>query len=162
MIKDYFNQLSPRERIIIIIGGLFLSLFFFITLIISPTLTEINKLQSEVPKLRLQKEWMAEAALTITTNRGTIYTNTGSNGKATISTISQSIQRANLSPKPKKISPGNNNEVNIWFDDINFKNLLSWLTTISQDQGLNISKISISKGDEPGLVKANMAIIGGN
>ena len=76
-------------------------------------------------------------------------------GQSLLSQISSSTQGFQI--KPNRLQPEGSDGVSVWFDDVNFNNLVRWLEAQAQ-QGITVRQISIDRDDLPGTVSARVIL----
>jgi general secretion pathway protein M len=76
-------------------------------------------------------------------------------GQSLLSQISSSTQRFQI--KPNRLQPEGSDAVSVWFDGVNFNNLVRWLEAQAQ-QGITVRQISIDRDELPGTVSARVIL----
>ena len=153
-LTDKFKTLENREQKILVSGLIFVVLFIVYSLIYKPMTSSIDSLQKSNVENQQLRLWMAESAAAIKNSSGTKSSTNKRRGRSlnevinsTASTVKISISRS---------QPRDNNQYQIWLDQIVFNELLVWLNVLQKDYGVFVSNINLGTTDKKGLVRVNL------
>jgi general secretion pathway protein M len=54
------------------------------------------------------------------------------------------------------------NELQVWIDEVAFKDLLKWLEQLSLSEGLQVQGIDLTRGEKSGVVRVRRLQLGKN
>lgn len=154
MIRDYLNQLQPRERRLVSVAAVVLAVFLPYTLIWSPLANRAETLQDQVAKQSEQLQWMRSAVQEIRQLKGS--SGALSSGKPLLSQIEQTASRSRLRETIRKIQPEGERGARIWMDNAAFDDVLLWLDQLHK-QGIDVVDMSVERQAEPG--RANIRLL---
>jgi general secretion pathway protein M len=145
--KEWWHNLTLRERQLVIACGVFCSIAFLYWGIWAPIQSGFDLTRKQVAGLEQQLRWMRQQAPLVAQLKqtGTPATNDD------ITTILNTSSRANHVTL-KRIQP-QGKTVQIELDPIAFGTLLNWLNILSQQQRIAVRTIELQRHpDEPGQV----------
>ena len=76
-------------------------------------------------------------------------------GQSLLTQVSRTAQQFGI--KPNRLQPEGSNAVSVWFDEVNFNDLVQWLGSQSQ-AGMSVRQISIDREELPGKVNARIVL----
>lgn len=156
----WWAGLAPRERVILIVGMLVLTLLLIWLAIIEPLANRRASLHTEVAMLSAEHDWMQQVATEVR-RRGAAQSGSGGGvpaGNGSVLTLVEvSANAAGIRDAMQRIQPEGQG-ARLWFDSVAFDALMRWLAELEQRQGLQISQLSVDAGAEPGLVSARVLV----
>ncbi len=162
-IMEYWQGLQPRERVMLLIGGVALLFALFYFLLWQPVMSARAQMRQEVQQQQALLQWMKDAASEAKLLRGVAGANgknKGLGGQSLLSLVDQSAKQQGLGDAVKRIEP-DGKQVRIWFEAANFDQLAGWLEKISAGNGVRVVNATIERTDAPGLVNARLRLAGG-
>jgi type II secretory pathway component PulM len=82
---------------------------------------------------------------------------TGSGGQSLLTRVSATSRDAG--PKPARLQPEGSGGVSVWFEAVEFNQLLGWLDRL-HEQGIGIRQLSIDRRETAGRVDARLLLEG--
>lgn len=155
-INQYWFALDPRERSLLKVLGLFLSLVLVYLLIWSPI--QQSKIEAQQKLQAAQQEWQwlnqqIPAVEQSLANRSTVKQANLSNQNALMSLLQGSLRQQNLF-KDIKTLKGVSQGGKVSFEKVNATRIFRWLAQLEQ-QGLSAYKLNMN-WLEPGMVAADI------
>ncbi len=149
-------MLEPREYIILIIGGITLSLILGYFFILEPLLLQRQQLININQSQQKTLTWMRDAVMQVqqlrtVTSRPTLE-------QSLFSLIDESLQKTNLQKLNKRIEPRKETEVRVNFEQVAFSDLIKWLADLNNQHGIQVLLMSVEPLREPDQVKVNMTL----
>lgn len=153
--KEWWQGLNNQERKLVTIGGIFVAIFVFYKAIWQPLNNSIDQTQSKLDKQQELLVWVTNE----TARYAAASRTSGAKrpGGSLSSIINSTARRNNISIA--RLQP-QNQDVQIWIDDVAFNQLLSWLEQLSANQQLVVKSIDLSKGDAAGQVQVKRLQLG--
>jgi general secretion pathway protein M len=156
--KEWWNNLVLRERQMVSLGAMIISLLFIYFFLWSPLDSTVTSLRSQIRHNQELLAWMQDADKRIqllqkTARPAPVKQASGSllsilqkqiNGTAFVSALSQLHQVEN-------------NSVQLAFQKINFDALVGWLIKLNQ-QGIQITQMTVAPSDVPGIVGVELVL----
>jgi len=157
-LQQRFAALPSKDRLALTVLGAFLSLLIIVYLLILPA----NRFADDAAKHNQQR---AELLVWMQANEGAARILSGQNtgqprpsqGQSILSLASQSAQAHNISFK--RFEPFAENGLRIWLDNIAFNDMLTWLTQIQKQYGIEVHQISIDRGKSSGMISAKLEVL---
>lgn len=160
--KDWYNGLEHRERIMVVAAGAFLIIFLFYTIVVSPMLSRYNALQKTVVTQEENLQWMqGAAAQVITLRRNASGGGQGLGGRSLLSVVDQSARNSGLGSRIKRIEPDGSKGVKIWFEKAEFDKIITWLGAVTREFQIETNVVNIEP-QTPGFVNARITLLDGN
>lgn len=153
-VKDWWNQASTRDQLMILICGVVVVVYLMYLLILSPVK---NMAEQQSVKKEAQKAALGRVKLLAAQVKASKKSDNGQRGGRSI----ESIVESSISQNSLRVSgfdASGKSGIRVRFELVKFDNLLGWLYELEVTQGLRIKDLSIASGSEPGTVSANILI----
>jgi general secretion pathway protein M len=152
--KQWWQELDVREKKLVAAMATVMTIFLLYNFIWQPLNENLAK---STKKLARQ-----QALLTWVNNSTAHYqqVNIGGNKKSTGS-ISSIVNRTvrNYPITVTRMQP-QGNELQVWIDEVAFKDLLKWLERLSLSEGLQVKGIDLTRGEKSGVVRVRRLQLG--
>jgi general secretion pathway protein M len=150
---DWWQQLEPRERAILAVGGALAALIVGWRLIWVPLTTRSDDLEQRVTELTRVLVDVQRAA----TLGGNVNASSTLSGSPMLTLIEQTADPRGLYFENQRAD--GNNAMYLTFRNAPFDTLNAWLTEIELDHGVSVMQVSsISFAGTPGLVNGQLLI----
>ena len=158
--KERWQQLAPREKQSLILMSVVVLITLFYFALWKPLKTGI-----EDGQLRLKAQ--THALLKIRQQAAEVrQLRSGGAGKQTIigdsssllGLIERSAKQKNINGNLQKVQPEGQREVRVWMENASFDQLISWLDLLSSRYAIQITEISVERGNTPGIVNARILL----
>lgn len=158
--KELIDRLSEKDRKALIFGAIFLIPLILYFGVWSPFQDSATQLAVQVSQQKEALAWMkTHQADAIALQKQTSSTKgQGSRGRSLLSVVDESLRHANLNKSVKRIEPVGDGQINVRFESALFDNLIIWLGSLANDQGIATSTITVVQRSESGLVDAQMVL----
>jgi len=161
MLGSWWGNLSLRERLALILGGLAVlgtALFLYL----EPVLRERTRLREELPQLRADLSWMRAHLGEVRRLRA--RNQPGAEGESTRLTpaaIEASVRDSGLGGALQNLEPVGPDRVRIRFREVPFPELMVWLGRLQQ-RGIEVAQARIRRSEEKaGQVRAELTLEAG-
>lgn len=159
MIAQWWNQLQPRERNILAIGGAVCAIMLAWAFIWHPLARARADAHARVERARDDVAWMRSMIpqaneLHAQGVRGHVERQ----GKSLLALADASARASGLSGALKRVEPTGGNSVRVSFEVANFDMLVDWLSNLSRDYGVRVGDFSADKVEGLGLVNARVTL----
>lgn len=154
-LKNTFQQLNARERLLVSISGVVVLIALFYWLVWSPLNTSIERGQKSLTSQQSLLAWVkknSNRAIQLQGSTGKKANFSGSLPQA----VNQSASRMKI--KISRMQP-QGDELQVWVDQAPFNDVLSWLQSLEKT-GINILDLDIAEAGEPGQVKIRRLKLG--
>lgn len=152
---EKFNQLSEREKRLVVISAILVVIAMFYWLIWQPMSNTLDATRASVQSKRTDLVWMqrnAVRAIQLRSGSSAGVTFEGSLPQAVNQTASRlQIAISRMQPQDE--------ELKVWVDQAPFNDVLSWLQAM-ENMGIKIINVDLAEADAPGLVKVRSLQLG--
>lgn len=153
--KVWWNGLNKREQKLVASLSLVVIVFIFYSLVWTPLHENIEKGEQ-----KLQRQ---QALLTFVIQETAKYAAADKNNsnQASSGSLSSIINRsANKNDITIARVQPQNNDVQVWIDNVAFEKLLKWLAHLSNNENIHVKAIDLSKSDDEGQVRVKRLQLG--
>jgi general secretion pathway protein M len=159
MIKTYWQQISPRERIMLVIGAGAVTLTMLYLLIWLPLTNGIVREQQGILLHTEQLSTMQAQAIELRQLKG----GSGNRQRVTdssslLSLVDRTATELRIKASLNKIQPDGNDGVRLWLDSANFDQMMQWLHQLEQQHGVYVTDISIEHAENPGRINSRILL----
>lgn len=153
-LTEKFNRLKSSERKLFILVVLTVTLLIIYGFIYKPVISSIDNMQQNNLKNQQLLVWMTESVATIKKASNNNNKTNKRGNRSLNEVINSTASRTNISIS--RSQPRDNNQYQIWLDQVAFNQLLVWLNGLQNDYGLFVSNINVSVTDKKGYVRVNL------
>lgn len=161
--KEWYNNLDPRERRILIIGAVVLVVAMLYLLAWEPLVNKTAKLRESIEKNQELVAWMENAAEQAQQMQAQIKARgpTGQqSGQSLLGTIDRTAKSSDLGKSVKRVQPDGQDKARVWLENAKFDDMIKWLESLQRQQGIRIVTSVIEKQEEAGIVNARLVLEG--
>lgn len=153
-VKQWFLQLTERERILVVAASLVTLLVLFYYLLWSPLNQALESQSAGLENDRKLLVWVQEQASRAQMLKSSGQINTFSGSLTQL--VNQTTRSANISVS--RLQP-QDEELQVWIDQVPFNALMSWLADLEQ-RGVVILQSDFSETNEDGFVQVRRLQLG--
>ncbi len=156
--KNWWNGLAPRERVILLAGSAFLLVLAFWIGIWEPLIAGRAELKQDVQRLSAERLWMEQVSDDVR-RRARLQqgAGNGASGGSVLTLVEVSANAAGLKSSLSRVQPEGEG-ARLSFDQVGMDALLSWLADLEQRQGLQVSQLAIDVSEVQGMVSARLLV----
>lgn len=157
--KEWWDGLGTRERLILIAGVAIVVPLLLWALLWRPLVGGVERLEADVAAQREQLRWMQNAAAEIDQLRGSgAQATAGLGGRSLLAVVDQSARGAGLGSGLKRIEPESADAVRVRLEGVSFDAVVTWLDELSRQFGVYASLVSIEREPVPGQVSVRLTL----
>ncbi len=157
-LRNAWNSLQSRERLIVGVGAVVLSALLGYSTVWVPAQRDLSNLRINVPKQRTQLALMRVQARQVAQLRGSAPSRIASGNLLT--KLEQSAQNRGLRENITRMEPDETNSVRLSLDSVDFNALLRWLKELQIQNGIRPETATVTAQSDPGLVNARLLMSG--
>lgn len=157
-IQTWLDGLNPRERRLVIGGGLFLSLFLLYQLTWAPFANGVASMQTKVSKAQQNLIWMQQAADEVRSLSGGAAGGRPVHTGSLLGLIEKTARQRGLGSSIRKVQPEGQDGVRVWMDRVSFDAVMTWLDELQQKQGVMVASFSAEQTPQAGWVNIRMLV----
>lgn len=157
--KDWFNGLEPRERLLVIGGAAVLLLLTLYTAVWEPIAGNYQALKIGVEEQQKTLAWMQEAAARVQRlRRAGPGAGHGLGGRSLLAVIDQSARSSGLGASIKRLEPDGRSGAKLWLEAVSFDDMILWLGKLTRSAQVQTSVITIEP-QGAGRVDARLTLL---
>ena len=158
MLKIWWDQRIPRERMMITIGSIITTILLIDVLIWQPLNNAITQMQQSVMQNTALLVWMQDAKVKLHQWQSAGYTATSQDSSGLLTTVEQTLATTGLSRHLTNTSEQSATTIDLSFSSISFDSLMDWQQSLWVNHNIVVSKASIKKDSTDGLVDATITL----
>ncbi|WP_455206619.1 type II secretion system protein GspM [Kaarinaea lacus] len=161
--KEWLDNLDPRERRILIIGAVTLLVVLMYLLAWEPLIKNTATLEKSNRENQELLQWMEQSAEEAKQLQAKLQASgpAGSTqGQSLLGTIDRTAKISNLGKSVKRVQPDGQSKARVWLENASFNDTVKWLESLQRQQGIHIVTSVIEKQEEPGLVNVRLVLEG--
>lgn len=159
--KEWFNELQPRERKLVIAGAVAVALLLFYAAVWDPLTGGASSKAAAVEEQQKLMQWMLQSAADVKRLRPV---NSAISqlpaGQSLLGVIDQTSKNANLGGAVKRVKPEGENKVSVWMEEAAFDDMMRWVENLHRTYGVEVDNIVVDHKNLPGKVDARIELIG--
>lgn len=146
--KDWWLSRQPRERLILMIGGVLFVATLLYLMVWEPLARESTNLANRVKAQNKTLVWMQQASQQIKQLR-TQSPNLAikADQRSMLSIVDSSAKRAKIRKPIQRMEPEGKNGVKLWIEDVEFDSLIHWLGEVERRYGVMVKRATISRNE---------------
>lgn len=156
--REWFDNLSLRERGIVFGGGLVAILMFYWLLIWDPMVRRADELQRGVQEQTRVLTELRQTAAQVTRLRATGAPSRQQSNRSLLAIVDGSSKQTGISGQIKRMQPEGQKSVRLWLEDAPFDDLIRWLNQLQTQHGIAVTAASIDRQDKAGTVKVRLTL----
>ncbi len=158
-----WNQLAPRERVMVALGGIILVGAFLYLLAWEPFQERLTTARRNVAEQQRDLLWMTQAAAEVRRLQGGgTVSSTPRNNESLLALVDRSARSVGLGPFLKRVEPEGKDKVRVWLDNAGFEKILAWLASLEKTSGVTTESLVVDRQATPGQVNARLVLAGEN
>jgi general secretion pathway protein M len=151
-LRAWYAGLQERERRIVIIGTLAVSVIILVGGILMPLQSAVSKATQRSDTKRADLEWMKKNAAEVRSSIDDLPVDTG---EAPVVLVDRVGREAGLGSALRGTQP-NANGVRVQLEAAPFDVMIQWIDTLDRHYGLAVESISVDRTAAPGMVNASV------
>ncbi|WP_166739292.1 type II secretion system protein M [Psychromonas algicola] len=150
-LKEWWEGISTREQKLVSVGGGVALLVVIYYLIWSPVASNLAASQQKLTSTEQTLYWV-ETNIEKLLEEGLIQEQTLGRKQNLSRLISSTAKRNNINISRIQ---NQNEQVDVWINDVEFTAFLKWVTALKNDTQVNVINVDISQNQVEGMVKIN-------
>lgn len=156
---NLWQNMNKREKILSGSATGLLLIFLLYLMVIHPLSRNLERMQEAIPLKKEELTWMkiaAKRAEQLARNRSSV-----SSAASPLKVIDLAAGQYGLSAKLKRVDPGENGEIKVWFEDLVFVDLMKFVRDLHKNHGIGVVSFTAERLDTPGVVNARITFKAG-
>jgi len=160
---NYWQQLKPRERIVLILLGGVVSIVLLYIAVLEPFQLKVEQLESRIAKQKTDIQWMRNAAQEVKQLQGSAIGNSQRNlrkGQSLLALVDRTAKQNKLASAMKRVEPDGSKRVRVWLEKATFDDVTKWLFKLQNDYQLEIESAVFDRTEDDGRVDVRLVFLG--
>jgi len=161
--KTYWQQLKPRERMLMMIGGGVFSILMIYILLLEPLMIKVDQLTLNVEKKKVEVQLLKTMAQEVTFLRSNVAGGGGSKrqGQSLLVLVDRTSKQKKLGKSITRIEPDGSARVRVWLESAPFDEVTRWLAGLEAKYGIIVETAVIDKAGSVGRVNVRVVFVEG-
>ncbi|MET0532703.1 MAG: type II secretion system protein M [Steroidobacter sp.] len=157
-LKDRFNTLQPRERIIVIGGAILVLVTAIYVLGLAPLYAAVNAQAKRVDQKEGDLAWIRSVASEVATLSASAPSRPGPSNESMVVLIDRSARECGLASALTGQTPNGEHGIRVRLEGAEFDKIMVCLGTLQQVHAVDVESATIDRTGKPGLVNANLVL----
>jgi general secretion pathway protein M len=155
--RDWFDNLAPRERLVVSIGAVVAGLILFWGMVLYPLGSSAEASAERVARKQADLEWMLGAAAEIKASGG-IVSAAGNPDQSLVVVIDRSAREAGIGAALTRNQPVGEDSIRVRLESASFDAVTRWLGQLQGSYGLDMESATFERGKAEGTVTASVIL----
>ena len=157
-LKDWFNTLKPRERLIVSGGGVLVVLVAIYTLALQPFYSSLNARSERVARKEADLAWMRNVAPELQSLGANAPVAAAPAGESLVVLIDRSARECGLSSSLTGQTPNGENGIRVRMEAAAFDVLVKCLGDLQRMHSVSIESATFDRTPKSGVVNASLVL----
>jgi general secretion pathway protein M len=157
-VKEWFQNLAPREQVLISIGGVLVVIFVIVMLGIQPVLSKASRGRELISEKQALLTELSQVAERIGPQSGAVQSSELGGGQSLVVVVDKTTRERGLGPNLKRNQPDGDSSIRLRFENASFDTLMVWLGQLQNQYGLTITSANIDVATGTGRVNCNLTL----
>jgi general secretion pathway protein M len=155
--RDWFDSLAPRERLLVTAGGVLVVVLVFWAIILAPLSSKVRQLSERVEGKKSTLAWMSAAAAEIT-SAGAVAASAGNPDQSLVVVIDRTARQSGLGETITRNQPVGDDGIRVRMEGAGFDTVTQWLGQLQTAHGLSLEAATFERGSVNGTVTASITL----
>ena len=157
-LRDKFNTLQPRERIVVIGGAILVLVTLVYVLALAPLYSAVDAQEKRVAQKEGDLAWMRSVAGEVAVLSAAAPSRPGPSNESLVVLIDRAARECGLSNSLTGQTPNGERGIRVRLEAAEFDKLMVCLGTLQQVHSIDVESATIDRTAKPGLVNANLVL----
>ncbi|MEM1080105.1 MAG: type II secretion system protein GspM [Pseudomonadota bacterium] len=157
MMRDRWQQMQTRERALIVLAGVVLTLVLLWVLLWEPLVKANEQRRTQIVEQQSLLLWLQSIEPDVQQLRANRPQASAPSNRSPIGLIDQTARNAGMAAGLQRIEPAAGNQVRVVLEQVEFSRLMDWLSELTAGQPYRIVQLEAQRSD-PGRVDAVVVI----
>ena len=157
-LRDWFFSLQPRERALVLGGGVVVLLFAVYFLALAPFYGAVNSRAERVAKKQGDLAWMRSVGGEVLALSANSTTAAAPSNESLVVLIDRSARECGLGAALTGQTPNGENGIRVRIEQAEFDKLVVCLGSLQQSHSVTIESANIDRTAKPGFVNASLVL----
>lgn len=157
-LKDWFFSLKPRERLMVLGGGVLVALVAIWMLALAPFYAAVSSRAERAAKKEGDLAWMRSVSGELLALNASAPAAAAPSGESLVVLIDRAARECGLSSALTGQTPNGETGIRVRLESAEFDKLMVCLGTLQQAHAVEIESATIDRTAKPGLVNASLVL----
>lgn len=157
-LKDKFNTLKPRERIVVIGGAILVLVTAIYVLALAPLYSAVNAQAQRVAQKEGDLAWLRSVSGEVAVLSAAAPSRPGPSNESLVVLIDRAAHECGLASSLTGQTPNGERGIRVRLEAAEFDKLMVCLGTLQQVHSVDVESATIDRTAKPGLVNANLVL----
>ena len=157
-LRDWFNTRQPRERAILLGGGVLVVLVALYTLVLGPFYKSLNERAERVERKEADLAWMRTVAAEVQMLGANQPIGAGPTGESLVVLVDRTARECGVGAALTGQTPDGETGIRVRLESAAFNVLVKCLNNLQQVHAISIEQATFDKASRPGLVNASLVL----
>jgi general secretion pathway protein M len=157
-LKDKFNALKPRERVIIIGGAILVLITAIYVLALAPLYAAVDAQAKRVAQKEGDLAWLRSVSAEVAVLSAAAPSRPGPSNESMVVLIDRAAHECGLGSSLTGQTPNGERGIRVRLEAAEFDKLMVCLGTLQQVHSVDVESATIDRTAKPGLVNANLVL----
>ncbi len=155
--REWFEQLAPRERLLVSIGGGLTIVLLAVTLGIRPIMNKTSRGHELIDDKQSLLNEISRLAVRVGPQGG-VQTENLVNAQSLVVLVDRTTRERGLASSLKRNQPEGTSSIRLRFENASFDTLMEWLSELQNQYGLSTTAANIDMSSVAGRVNCNLTL----
>ncbi len=156
--KEWFQQLAPREQLLVSIAGALAVVTLIVTIGVRPMMSKASRGQELIAEKQALLMEITQVAQRLGPQRGDAPTAADPGGQSLVVLIDRTTRQRGLQSYLKRNQPNGDTSIRLRFENAPFDILMEWLEQLQNQYGMATTSANIDVAAQPGRVNCNLTL----
>ncbi len=159
---NYWQQLKPRERLLIMVGGGIFTVLMLYLLLLEPMMIKVDQLTVKVEKQKAEVQHLKKLAKEVKQlQRSGGSSASQRRGQSLLVIVDRTSKQNKLGKSISRIEPDGSSRVRVWLESAAFDDLTKWLALLETKYSILVESAVIDKAPSTGRVNVRLVFVEG-
>jgi general secretion pathway protein M len=157
-LKDWFDSLKPRERLMVLGGAVLVLLMAIYLLALAPFYATINARAERVERKEADLAWMRSVAPEVQALGASLPVSAGPSNESLVVLVDRTAREAGLGTALTGQTPNGETGIRVRMEGAAFDTLITWLGNLQLNQAVSVESAQFDRTATPGQVNASLVL----
>ncbi|MFQ5634327.1 MAG: type II secretion system protein GspM [Gammaproteobacteria bacterium] len=157
--REWYEQLAPRERILVLVAGTLILVALVVSLGIRPIMQQSARGQALVEDKRELLGELRDVAARLGPQSGDTPTSVAGGTQSLVLIVDQTTRSGGLAPYLKRNQPDGADSIRLRLENAPFDSVIAWLNGLRIQHGVSVTTANIDMASATGRVNCNLTLV---
>ncbi len=153
-IKGYWNNLNPRERMVLAFGILFSALYLYYLVLYAPLANAVKRESEQLLEHHETLVWMENIQKTQHIKSKTVSLSSSQ----LLTVLANQLNTVSFKQFAYQLQQSGASEITLSFEQVPYAAFLAWIRSVSEAYAFTIKQLTVMRSETPGVVKLTIVM----